>query len=230
MQLPAGSVAIITGAGQPLGAAVAQALAAAGARTALCDVNPDRVEQTAELIRAAGGEALALTADVSNRFQCAHLVDTTRAAWGRLDLLVNAAWVAPRAPLLKFDEWDWNRCLDVNLKAVFLMSQLVGRVFSWENAERGGAIVNLAWTVGVEHPLAEHVAFCAASAGVVGLTRECARAYAAFGTRVNALLIAGEPAEASPTAVARAALWLCSPAAGQLTGQLIALDDPRLAP
>lgn len=97
-------VAIITGAGQGIGAAIAQALAASGARVAVNDINSDRAERVAQAICVAGGTAVAVMADVSNKFQCVHLVETTRTQWGRLDILVNNAAVKPKSTILKMDE------------------------------------------------------------------------------------------------------------------------------
>ncbi|MBX3058657.1 MAG: SDR family NAD(P)-dependent oxidoreductase [Anaerolineae bacterium] len=208
-------VAIITGAGQGIGTAVAHTLAAAGMRVAVNDLNPDRAERVAVEIAQAGGQAIAVTADVANKFQCVHLIETTRAAWGQLDVLVNNAAVMPQSSVLKMDEWDWNRCLDVNLKGVFLMSQLCGRVMADENGERGGLIVNIASTAGVDVPFANRAAYCASKAGVVGFTRECAREFAQFGVRVCALALPeNEPGDVD-TAVATQILNLGNSQVGQ---------------
>jgi NAD(P)-dependent dehydrogenase (short-subunit alcohol dehydrogenase family) len=200
-------VAIVTGAGRGTGAAIAQTLAEAGARVAVNDLNPDRAERIAAAIRLAGHLAISIAADISNKFQCVHLVETTRREWGRLDILVNNAAVQPSSTILKTDEWAWQRCLDVNLKGTFLMSQLVGRVMADENQERGGVIVNIASTAGFEIPLPGAAAFAASKAGVAGFTRECAREFAAYNIRVSAIL--PDPDE-SPTQVAQAVLSLCS--------------------
>ena len=137
-----GKVAIVTGAGQPAGAAVARALAAAGARVAVNDLNPDRIARLAAELRAAGGQARDIAADTASKFQCVTLIETTRAEWERVDILVNAAMVRPSVSVLKMDEWEWARCHDVNLKSVFFMCQLVGRVMDDQNratpSERGG--------------------------------------------------------------------------------------------
>ena len=183
-------VAIVTGAGRGRGEAIARALAEAGARVVVNDLNPDRAERVAAAIVAAGGTARAIDADVANKFRCVKLVEQTRDAWDRLDILVNNAHVAPTAPLLKIDEWDWNRCIEVNLKGTFLMSQLCGRVMAQENEGRGAAIVNVVSAAGVVVPLENRAAFCATQAGVVGFARECARAYAAHGIRVNTVVVA----------------------------------------
>jgi len=211
-------VAIVTGAGQGIGAAIAHTLAAAGARVAVNDINPDRAEHVAAAIRAAGGQAVGIHADVANKFQCAHLVDTTRAEWDRLDILVNNAAVEPARPIMKMDEWDWQRTIDVNLKGVFFMSQLCGRVMagifdkrdSVEDAHGpGGVIVNIASTAGVATPLADRAAYCASKAGVVGFARECAREFAQYGIRVNTVLPGiidtplTEPLQAQPEVMER---------------------------
>lgn len=245
-----GKVAIITGAGQGIGAEIGRLFAQLGARVAINDQNPDRAERVAREIREQGGEAEGISADVSNKFQCVHLIETTRAKWGQLDILVNNAGVEPRAPILKMDEWDWNRCLEVNLKSVFFMSQLVGRIFSWENAERGAVILNIASTAGNDEARPDRAAYCAASAGVVGFSRECAREFASFGVRVNALLVGAVETEGVSRwseaerahwqahtlqgkigrthDVAQTALFLCSNASQYITGQAIRLDGGRI--
>ena len=245
-------VAIVTGAGRGLGAAIAKTLAAAGAKVAVNDLNPDRAEKVVAEIEAAGGEAIGISADISNKFQCVHLVEQTREKWGRLDILVNNAGIEPRGSILKLDEWDWDRCMEVNLKGTFFMSQLVGRVMSWENSERGGAIVNIASTAGVQVPLAGRAAYCAAKAGVVGFARECAREFAEYGIRVNTVLPGIFETESTESLrqndeimarwqreiplnrlgqteeVAQTVLFLCSDGANYMTGQTITVDGGRV--
>lgn len=199
-------VAIVTGAGKGVGTAVAQLLTAAGAKIAINDINPDRAERVAAAIRDTGGAALAVTADVSNKFQCSHLIDTTRREWGRIDILINNAAIKPGSPILKTDEFEWQRVMDVNLKGTFFMSQLVGRVMADENQERGGVIINIASTAGMTEPLAGYAAYAASKAGVVGFTRECAREFADYNIRVHAL-VADEASEA--TEIATAVISIC---------------------
>lgn len=239
-------VAIITGAGQGIGAAIAHTLAAAGARVAVNDINPDKAERVTQAIRDAGGEAIGISADIANKFQCVHLIETTRAEWDRLDILVNNAAVEPIGSILKFDEWDWQRCIDVNLKAVFFMSQLCGRVMKDAGS---GVIVNIASTAGVEKPLANRAAYCASKAGVVGFARECAREFAEYGIRVNTVLPgivdtpltqrmgANDPLKraaweelvplgrlGSAEEIAQTVLFLASDASSYLTGSTITVD------
>lgn len=218
-------VAIVTGAGQGTGAAIAQALAAAGARVAVNDINPDRAESVAASIRNAGGTALAFDADVSNKFHCVKLIEATRARWHQLDVLVNNAHVIPKSTILKMDEWDWSRCLDVNLKGVFFMSQLAGRVMADENQERGGCIVNIASVAGLELPWEQRAAYGASQAGIVGFARECAREYAAYGIRVNTVLRSlpvpdtrPDARQAEREAVAEIIVTLCSERGQSVSG------------
>jgi NAD(P)-dependent dehydrogenase (short-subunit alcohol dehydrogenase family) len=200
-------VTIVTGAGHGTGAAIAQTLAAAGASVVVNDLNPDRAERIAQTIRQAGYHVMAITADISNRFQCVHLVETTRQEWGRLDILVNNASVQPSTTILKMDEWAWQRCLDVNLKGTFFMSQLAGRVMAEENQDRGGLMFNIASRAGFETALPGAAAYAASKAGVVGFTRECAREFAAYNIRVSAILRGpNDP----PAKTAQAILSLCT--------------------
>ncbi len=202
-------VAIVTGAGQGIGAEIAKTLAAAGAKVAVNDINPDRAERTAVTIQQSGGQAIAITADVSNKFQCSHLIDTVRREWGRLDILVNNAAIKPSSSILKTDEYEWQRVMDVNLKGTFFMSQLAGRVMADENSQ--GVILNIASTAGVEEPFEQHAAYAASKAGVVGFTRECAREFTGYGIRVQAVIVPEDGAETivSRTAVAQTVLSLC---------------------
>lgn len=135
----AGQTAVVTGAGSGAGAAIARALAGAGARVCVSDLNPDRADRVTEAITAAGGEAFAFQADISNKFQVAALIEETRDRGGRLDILVHNAHIRPEVGILKMDEWSWRRTLEVNLTGAFFCAQLAGRVM----ADEGGGLIVL---------------------------------------------------------------------------------------
>ncbi|NWF71125.1 MAG: SDR family oxidoreductase [Chloroflexi bacterium] len=225
-----GQTALVTGAGAGVGRAAARALAAAGAAIVVNDINPDRAAQTAAEIVAAGGRAADFDADIANRFQAAALIEQGRDTFGRIHMLVNAAGVYKGDALARIDEWDWRRIVDVNLTGAFFCSQLLGRVMANEG---GGVIVNIA---SAAQTLPQGAAYIAAKAGLIGLTRQCAREFAPLGIRVNAVCpayVAGEdetrgmPLQGrlgTADEVAGAVLFLCSDAAAFITGQTIMVD------
>lgn len=194
-----GKVAIVTGAGHGAGRAIAAALAAAGARVAVNDINPDRAYRGASELRESGGLALGIQADVSNRFQCVHLIETTRLEWNRLDILINHAAIAPTASVLRMDEWELMRVLDVNVKGVFFMCQLVGRVMNDQRRADPaftGLMINL---VAPEPEEAGRAAYAATQAAVPAFGRACAREFGPLGIRVLTLVA---PPTAEETAAA----------------------------
>ena len=230
-----GQSAIVTGGGADTGRAIALALAASGAFVTVNDINPDRATAVAAEITAAGGRALAWQADVSNRFQVGSLIEGARDAFGQIHILVNAAGALKLGPASKLDEWDWRRLLDVNLTGAFFCTQLVSRVMADEG---GGVIINLAASGGHHNPLPEGVGYVASKAGVVGMTRQCAREFAPQGIRVNAVCPGNIPDYevpdtlppnvlarwGTPDEVASVVLFLCSDAARFITGQAINVD------
>mgnify|MGYP001170116442 CR=1 FL=1 len=221
-----GQVAMVTGAARDTGQAIALALARAGAAVCAVDVNPDRLDETVSRIEGAGGRALAWTGDISNRFQVAALIEATRDAFGGLHIVVNATAADKRAPLLALDEYDWRRALEISLTGAFFCTQLAARVMADEG---GGAIVNVLSLVGPLLTAPEAAPLAASQAGLLGLTRQAARELLSQGVRVNAVC-SGLPAEmpaalaVSPDDIAAAVLFLCSPAARAITGQMVVVD------
>jgi NAD(P)-dependent dehydrogenase (short-subunit alcohol dehydrogenase family) len=239
-------IAIVTGAGSGLGRAGALAFAAEGARVVASDLDPARGEETAALVRAAGGEAIAIPADVSQRADARALVERTVATLGGLDVLYNNAGIAPVGrdgftPAIAEDDWDW--VIRVNLTSVFLCCKYAIPLLA---NRPGAAIVNTASSM-AHLPLGLTDAYAASKAGVANLTRSMAPGCAQLGIRVNALspgyvdtpmnaLIFGNEAlreafardHASglqpPEDVARVAVFLASDDAAGVTGAVINCD------
>lgn len=234
----AGRAALVTGGGIGIGRAISLALANSGASVFVNDINPDNAEAVAAEIQAMGGKAVGWQADVSNKFMVGSLVEAMRDHFSRIDIVINAAGVEKISTLVKLDEWDWRRVMDVNLNGAFFVTQLAGRVMADEG---GGVIVNIASTAGHALPRAESVAYVASKAGLIGLTKEAAREFAPFQIRVNAVCSANINTQderperfntshipqnrlGTPDEVAQVVLFLCSDAASYIIGQAIHVD------
>jgi len=177
-----GKVALVTGASAGLGAAVAEALAEAGADVA-CHGNSRSPEATCGLVERAGRQALAVVGDLSDRDVPRRLFEQTLERFDRLDILVNNAGIIRRAPAADFTEEDWGAVIEVNLNAVFRLSQLAGR----HMIERGsGKIVNIASLLSFQGGLTVP-AYAASKGGVAQLTKALANEWASKGVCVNAI-------------------------------------------
>jgi NAD(P)-dependent dehydrogenase (short-subunit alcohol dehydrogenase family) len=121
-------VILITGAGKGRGRFLADALSKHGAIIAANDISPMNVEDVVKKINESGGKAKSYIEDVAKKVGAQALIKTVEDDFGRIDILINHASVQPQVGLLKMDEWDWHRVLDVNMTGAFLMMQSVGRV------------------------------------------------------------------------------------------------------
>jgi acetoin reductase-like protein len=176
-------IAIITGAGRGIGRAIAMRLAGEGANIAVCDIDADTAAETVAQIKERGVEAIGLQLDVRDRKGIAEMVQTVVDAWGRIDILVNNAGITISKPVTEFDEEEWDRTLDINLKGVFNCSQLVLR----KMVEQGsGKIVNIASESG-KTARPDFSVYAASKFGVVGFTQGLAQEVARFGINVNAV-------------------------------------------
>lgn len=178
----AGKVVIVTGAGRGMGKATAAAFARAGAKVVVNDVRPETADAAAQELRDAGGEAMAVAADVSRREEAQRLVDEAVRRYGTVDVLVNNAGVLSRTPLEEIPEQEWDRVMAVNVKGVFLCSQAV---FPVMKARRYGKIVNVASSAGRSVSTFGGAAYTTSKAAVLGLTRHIAREGAPFGINCN---------------------------------------------
>jgi NAD(P)-dependent dehydrogenase (short-subunit alcohol dehydrogenase family) len=244
-------VALVTGAGQNIGKAIALAFAENGAWLAVNDVNPT-CEETTQEIRRRGGTAKSYQADVGDAQAVNEMVAEIEKEWGKIDILVNnaAVYVAKleeRYPVHAFLDSDWERILRVDLNGVFYCSRAVSAGMV---KRRRGVIINISSVAGLV-PLRLQVAYDVAKAAVVNLTKCQAVEIGACGVRVNAIapgstltdgtrqafynpaakkfaesllshVPLGRPGEA--TDIANAALYLASDEAGYVTGHVLVVD------
>lgn len=171
----AGRSALVTGAGRRIGRAIAERLAASGARVAV-HYHKSRAdaEAVAAAIRSRGGEAESFTADLAEARQVTGLADAVSARLGPIDILVNNASVFYRTPLTELGERVWDENLAVNVKAPYLLALRLGRVMQ---ARGLGKIINIG-DGGAERPYRDHLPYCVSKAALVALTEGLAKALA----------------------------------------------------
>ena len=178
-----GRVALVTGAATGIGRATALALAQAGAAVVINHLaRPVEAATLLAEIEAAGGRALVLEVDVTQAAQISAMLARVQPAFGSVDVLVNNAGIIQEKPFLETTEEDWDRMLAVDLKSVFLVSRAVLPLMV---AQQRGVIINIASDLGLLGR-AGLAPYCAAKAGVIGLTRSLAREFAPH-IRVNAI-------------------------------------------
>ncbi len=246
-------VALVTGAAQGIGRAIALQLAGAGYAVALADLNAAGLATVQAEIEAAGGAALSLTADLYHLDQVQRVVDGA-ADWGPLHVLVNNAGRVLTKPLLDVTEADWDGVHDLDLKATFFTLQFAARRMLADHLP--GRIVNIA-SISGRSGRTDQVAYASAKAGIISVTQSAALALAAHGITVNAVApgivdtpvtrqvheargaaLGITPEESlarmltriplgrieTPDDVAGVVAFLCSPAAGYMTGQTLNVD------
>lgn len=238
-------IAFITGGASGLGRAAALQLAAQGARVAIADVQLDAARALVDEIEASGGSAIAIPVNVRSDEEVEAAVQSTVAAFGRLDIAINAAGIGgPEVRTAEYAPDDWDRVIDINLTGVWRsMRHEIPAML----ASGGGVIVNIASVAGLGG-FPRHPAYAASKHGVVGLTRTAALEYGRKGIRINALcpgftltpmvqqmLDAGLPTEqlvarvplgrlGTSEEVAATAIYLCSEAAAFMVGHALAID------
>jgi 3-oxoacyl-[acyl-carrier protein] reductase len=178
-----GRVALVTGAAQGIGKAVALLLARNGADIVVSDINLEKAEETANEIKSIGRKALAVKGDVANWNDVERMVEVILEKFAKIDILVNNAGITRDKLVLRMTEEDWDAVLDVNLKGTFHCTKAVVRHMA---KQRSGKIVNIASVVG-EMGNAGQANYSASKAGVIGLTKTIAREFAQRGININAI-------------------------------------------
>jgi len=238
-----GEIALVTGGSRGIGKACALALAAAGAEVIVNYVsNPGKAEEVCESIRAAGGKASSIKFDVGNPEEIQSALEGVLKEKKRIGILVNNAGIAHDGLMMRYAVEDWDRVVNTNLRGAFLVSQAVVRGMM---KERKGSIIHMSSIVGVTGN-AGQAAYCAAKAGLIGLTKSMAKELASRNIRVNAVApgyIQTDMTDAltpeqkagvlshiplgrvgTPEEIAHAVVFLASSASNYVTGQTLLVD------
>ena len=178
-----GRVAIVTGGTRGIGAAIAGWLAERGASVMVSGRDVDRLQSALKSMEGLAGRVAGLAADVTKREDADRLIDAARQEFGRLDVVVNNAGITRDTLLIRMKDDDWDQVMDVNLRGAFLMTRAAAKTMM---RQRSGRIINIASTAGAMGN-AGQVNYSAAKAGLIGLTKACARELAHWSILVNAV-------------------------------------------
>ena len=244
-----GKVAIVTGAARGIGQQIAKALAQNGAKVAVVDLKPEWCEETAEIVRAAGSEALALGCNVAESAEVDACVKAVLEKFGSVDIMVNNAGITKDGLLMRMSDADWDAVINVNLKGTFLFTRAGARPMMKNKAadgtQLGGSIVNIASVVGIMGN-AGQANYTASKGGVIALTKTTAKELGSRNVRCNAVapgFIQSKMTDVLPDDVkkaymdtiplrrfgtaediAKAVAFLAGPDASYITGQIISVN------
>jgi 2-deoxy-D-gluconate 3-dehydrogenase len=239
-----GKVALVTGASQGIGRAIAIALAESGASVVVTD-RPEKMESALSVcdeISNTGGNAFLSDLDVTNQTRISEVFDGVAEAHGRIDILVNNAGIAVRGPALTITPDDWDRVMDVNIRGMFFCTQAAVRHMINQGS---GRVINIASQRALSAAI-DNAPYIASKAGVTGLTRALALEWIQQGITVNAIgpgpaeteMVADMTADQErqfmsrspigrrlqPDEVAGAVVFLATPAASAINGQVLMVD------
>jgi len=237
-----GKVAVITGAARGIGRAIAEALSAAGADIALCDLKAEWLNDTADAVKRNGRKASCYSVDVSDSKGVDATIAEILKASGKIDIMVNNAGITKDTLLIRMKEEDWDQVISVNLKGTFLFTKAVARPMM---KQESGVIVNISSIIGLIGN-AGQCNYAASKAGVIALTKSSAKELASRGVRVNAVapgFIETKMTEVlsedvrkkmmdvipmkrfgAPADVAKAVLFLASDGSSYMTGQVLTVS------
>lgn len=235
-------VAIVTGAARGIGEATAIKFAEHGAKVVVSDMSMDALTEVTQKIESLGAEVLAFDVNVTDRLSVSAMIDQVVQKWGKVDILINNAGITADSQLLKMEESDFDKVIDVNLKGVFNCGQAAAKVMS-ENG--GGVILNASSVVGLYGNFGQ-TNYAATKWGVIGITKTWAKELGKKGIRVNAIapgftmtpMVAKMPEKvidmmkgksplgklATPEDIANAYLFLASDEAAFITGTVLSVD------
>src|SRR5262245_6144400 len=243
-----GRVAIVTGAAQGIGCAIAESLARAGADIVIADLDPARSSDTVNTVEKLGRKALNVKVNVADANDTKAMAEQVMKELGKIDILVNNAGITRDGLLLRMKEEDWNLVLQVNLNGTFNCTKAVLQPMT---KQRYGRIVNIASIVGVMGNIGQ-ANYAASKAAVIGFTKTVAREYASRNVTVNAVapgfidtaMTQGLPAEVkealqkqiplgrlgTPADIAAAVQFFVSNEAAYVTGQVLHVNGGMLMP
>jgi 3-oxoacyl-[acyl-carrier protein] reductase len=235
-------VAVVTGAGRGIGRAIALKLAASGADIAAVDLKLEFVQETVAEVQKLGRKAWPVAANVADAASVEAAVEQILKDANRVDILVNNAGITKDGLLMRMSDADWDAVLDINLKGTFMFTRAFSRVFL---RQKSGRIINIASVIGLMGN-AGQCNYAASKAGVIGLTKSCAKEFASRGITVNAIApgfiqtamtdkLSAEQKDAitkliplarlgQPEDVADAVLFFAGAGAKYVTGQVLPVD------
>ncbi len=234
-----GKIALITGAAQGIGKAIALLFAQNGADIIVADIHLEKAQETAKEIQTIGQRAMAIKVDVANLNDVEQMVQSILERFGQIDILINNAGIARDKLILRMTEEDWDAVLNINLKGTFICTKVAIKPMA---KRRYGKIVNIASVVGLMGNVGQ-ANYAASKAGVIGFTKTIAREFAQRGINVNAIapgyietpMTDAIPEKVKeemkrripmerlgrPEDVAEGALFLVSEASSYITGQVL---------